>query len=576
MTSIAGTSATGPRPVDDAEWTVCRDCRAVLYAKRLARNLGVCPECGRHNALTAAERLELLLDRGSVQPLPLPLTAADPLGFVDSRPYPERLQRAREATGLAEAVVCVRGEILGQPVVVAVLDFRFLGGSLSGAVGELITGAAETALVDRTPLLLVSASGGARMQEGAVSLMQMAKTCQALAALNEAGVLTVSLVTDPTFGGVAASFATACDVIIAEPGARLGFAGPRVIEQTIRQKLPDGFQTAEFLAARGLIDMIRPRAALRVTLARLLSFGAGRPADDSEPADAGSPAVTDPELLPVRSPWELVQRARHLDRPTTLDYLNRIVSDFEELRGDRLGGDCPAIVAGVGRLDGLAVMLVGHQRGHTTADLVARNFGMPNPPGYRKAARLMRLAAKLRVPVVTLIDTPGAYPGLQAEEQGQAMAIAQNLVLMSGLPVPVVAVVIGEGGSGGALALAVADRVYMCAGSIYSVISPEGCASILWKDPALAPRAAEALKLDARSLLRLGVVDGVVPEPAGGAHLAHAEAADALRRVLVAALRDLLPLDPASLVARRRRRFRAFGAGAAPVGGSAGREGEGP
>jgi acetyl-CoA carboxylase carboxyl transferase alpha subunit/acetyl-CoA carboxylase carboxyl transferase beta subunit len=550
--------------VEVAEWSVCRGCRAMIYGKRLARNLQVCPECGWHNALSAPERLAQLLDQGSATSLGLVAGTADPLGFVDSMPYPERLRKARRATGLEEAVVCARGTIGGNPVVAAVMDFRFFGGSLNGAVGELITQAAELALSDRTPLLIVSASGGARMQEGVISLMQMAKTCQALGQLDEAGVLTISLVTDPTFGGVAASFATICDVTIAEPGARMGFAGARVIESTIRQKLPEGFQTAEFLLDHGLIDMIRPRAALRQTLARLLSVGSGRTEEGTAPAGPG--VITDPAALSERVAWEVVQQARNLNRPTTLDYIGHVVDDFEELRGDRLGADCPAIVGGLGRLDGTPVVVIGHQKGHTTSDLVARNFGMPNPPGYRKAARLMKLAAKLRLPVVTLVDTPGAYPGLQAEEQGQAIAIAENLRLMSSLPVPVVTVVTGEGGSGGALALAVADRVYICANSVYSVISPEGCASILWKDPALAPRAAEALKVDARSLLRLGIVDGVVPEPEGGAHTSHLQAADALRQALVGALRELLPLDPGRLVSLRRARFRKFGAAAAPVG----------
>ena len=553
--------------VEAAAWSVCRGCGALMYNKRLARNAQVCPQCGHHHPVAAYQRLIMLLDPGSLELLEFDTESADPLGFVDSMPYPQRLHRARQATGLEEAVVCGLGTIGGNPVVVAAMDFRFLGGSLNGAVGELITRAAELALAVRTSLLIISASGGARMQEGVISLMQMAKTCQALSQLDEAGVLTISLITDPTFGGVAASFATACDVIIAEPGARLGFAGPRVIEQTIRQKLPAGFQTAEYLLGQGLIDLIRPRCALRQTLARLLSAGSGRSTSGGDPAGT-NPVIVDPEQLPERAPWAVVQQARNLARPTTLDYIGHVVDDFEELRGDRLGGDCPAIVGGLGRLDGLPVMVIGHQKGHTTAELVARNFGMPNPAGYRKSARLMRLAAKLRLPVVMLVDTPGAYPGIAAEEHGQAMAIADNLRLMPALPVPLVTVITGEGGSGGALALAVADRVYMCANSIYSVISPEGCASILWKDPAMAPRAAEALRIDARSLLRLGIVDGVLPEPGGGTHTSYPQAADTLRRVVADALRELSGLTPARLIARRRARFRSFGAPGAPVPGA--------
>jgi acyl-CoA carboxylase subunit beta len=394
------------------------------------------------------------------------------------------------------------------------------------------------------------------MQEGAVSLMQMAKTSQMLGQLDEAGILTISLITDPTYGGVAASFATLCDVIIAEPGARLGFAGPRVISQTIRQTLPEGFQTAEFLLSHGLIDAIRPRSELRGTLARLLANGGkGKRELTAEESAVSSEPIGEHHM----DPWQAVQRARHLDRPTTSDYIGLLLEDFEELRGDRLGEDCPAIVGGLGRLNGLPVMLIGHQKGHTAAELAARNFGMPNPAGYRKAARLMRLAAKLNLPVITLVDTPGAYPGLEAEQNGQAIAIAENLRLMAGLPVPVVSVITGEGGSGGALALAVANRVLICANGVYSVISPEGCAAILWDDPSAAPKAAAALRLTARELRRMHIVDGVVPEPEGGVQTDHVAAAHNLRAALVGRLRELLPLDPAELIADRRARFRAFG-----------------
>jgi acetyl-CoA carboxylase carboxyl transferase subunit beta len=430
-----------------------------------------------------------------------------------------------------------------------------MGGSLSGAVGELITRAGETALERRVPLLIVTASGGARMQEGAVALMQMAKTSQMLGQLDEAGLLTISLVTDPTFGGVAASFATLCDVIIAEPGARLGFAGRRVIEQTIKQTLPPDFQTAEFLLANGLIDLIRPRQELRPTLARLLSIGS--PRELETPAEQETADLVSGE---AREAWQVVQAARHLNRPTTLDYFGLLLDDFEELRGDRLGADDAAIVGGLGRLAGLPVVVVGHQKGHTAAELGARNFGMPTPAGYRKAARLMNLAAKLAIPIVSLIDTPGAYPGKEAEQHGQAIAIAENIRLMSQLPVPVVSVVTGEGGSGGALALGVANHVLICANAVYSVISPEGCAAILWNDPAAAPRAAEALRLTAAELAPLGIVDRIVPEPEGGTQADHVAAGQHLRAALLTSLRELLPLSAEQLVADRRARFRAFGA----------------
>ncbi|MDG4800537.1 acetyl-CoA carboxylase carboxyltransferase subunit alpha [Micromonospora sp. WMMD980] len=571
-------TTTAPR--DEQLWSRCDGCASLLYRKRLRRNLDVCPECGSHARLDAPERVAQLVDPDSFTPLPERAVRVDPIDFVDALPYPHRLGAARAGTGLDEAVLCGTARLGGYPVALAVMDFRFLGGSLGCAVGELITRTAERALADGTPLVLVTASGGARMQEGALSLMQMATVSQALAGLREAGLLTISVVTDPTYGGVAASFATNTDVVLAESGARLGFAGPRVIRQVTGAALPDGFQTAEFLLRHGQVDMVVPRHALRGRLGALLAAAeAGRRPPVTRPAPR--PPAAPPVLArAARDPWETVRTARHPGRPTTLDYLETAFDGFVELHGDRLGADCPAIVGGVARLDGRPVMVIGHQKGHTTAELVARNFGMASPAGHRKALRLMRLAARLRLPVVTLVDTPGADPGVAAEQQGQAAAIAENILAMSVLPTPVVAVVTGEGGSGGALALAVADRVLMLEHAVYSVISPEGCAAILWPDSSAAPQAARALRLTGADLCRLGVVDELVPEPRPAAHGDPAGAAELLGRAVAATLAPLLTVPPAALVRRRRQRFRRFGAarsvglpattvpgGAAPAGG---------
>jgi acetyl-CoA carboxylase carboxyl transferase subunit beta len=518
---------------------------------------GVCPQCGCYGALTAAQRLALLADPDTLAMLNFELPDSDPLAFVDSRPYPSRIADAREATGLTEAVLCARASIGGTNAVIAAMDFRFMGGSLSAAVGEAITLAAETALADRAPLVLATASGGVRMQEGVVGLLQMVKTAQALQQLNEAGLATVCLITDPTYGGVAASFALLGDVILAEPGARLGFAGPRVIQETIREKLPEGFQTSEFLLERGFIDQVCPRSALRDRLGRLLSLATGRRRTAyTEPVE--QIVVREPEALEQRPAWEAVRKARDIGRPTTSDYLRMILDDFEELRGDRVGGDCPAIIGGIGRLGGDPIVVMGHEKGHTPGELTAHQYGMPAPAGYRKAGRLMRLAAKWGLPVVTLVDTPGAHPGLDAELQGQASAIAENLRLMSTLPVPVVTVVTGEGCSGGALAIAVADRLLVMENSFYTVISPEGCAAILWRERAAAPEAAQALRIDARSLLELGVADGVIPEPPGGAEADPVQAASSLRTAIRYELAELAALDPAGLIAARRTRYRDF------------------
>ncbi|MBF6270494.1 acetyl-CoA carboxylase carboxyl transferase subunit alpha [Nocardia farcinica] len=558
-------------------WTVCPFCDGMIYGRRYERAGRVCPDCDGHGMLTADQRIAALLDADSVRRIEPAETAADPLGFTDSRGYPERLAQARRQTGMTDAIRCAHGTIDGAPLVLAVMDFRFLGGSLGGAVGEAVTTAAEAAWARRVPLVIVTASGGARMQEGIVALMQMAKTSQALRRLDDAGVLTVSVVTDPTYGGVAASYATATDLVIAEPGARLGFAGPRVIAQTIGQTLPAGFQTAEFLLEHGFVDMICHRSALRDRLARVLALyadrrrtprtgdigagGAGGAGDlgRDDTAAGESPLRLDPAALPERDAWQSVRAARELGRPTTLDYLAAAFDEFVELHGDRLAADCPAMVTALARLHGAPVVVIGTQKGHDAAELSHRNFGMPSPAGYRKSARALRLAAKLGLPVITLVDTAGAYPGITAEERGQAAAIAESLKLLAGLPVPVIAVVTGEGGSGGALALAVADRVLVCENAVYSVISPEGCAAILWKDAAAAPTAAAALRVDSTSLVRLGVADGVVPEPSGGAHRDPAAAAAALRAALRDELGSLAAVPTPDLLERRHRRFRAFG-----------------
>jgi acetyl-CoA carboxylase carboxyl transferase alpha subunit/acetyl-CoA carboxylase carboxyl transferase beta subunit len=542
----------------DTTWVVCAGCHTMLYGKRFARNLKVCPDCGHHHRLTARERIQQLCDPGSVEWLVFPVHTEDVLEFTDTKPYPARLWEARHKTGLDEGVLVVRAAIDGSPLVCAVMEFGFLGGSLGAAAGELITNAAEEALRRQLPLLIVTASGGARMQEGVISLMQMVKTSQALARLDEARILTISLITDPTYGAVAASFATQCDVIVAEPSARLGFAGRRVIEQTIKHELPAGFQTAEFLRERGFIDMVTSRGALRATVHKLLAVTCHGGSDPGIEPDPGV-LVTDAEQLDEADSWQAVRQARELDRPTTLDYVERAFRDFTELHGDRIGGECQAVVGGVARLRDRPVVVVGHQRGRTLADLVARNYGMPTPAGYRKAVRLMRLAAKLRLPVVTFVDTPGAHPGIEAEENGQAVAIAESIKLMTSLPVPVVTVIIGEGGSGGALALAVADKVLISERGAYSVITPEGCASILWNDASMAPAAAHALKCDARNLLRMHVVDGVIIEPPGGSQHDHQEAARRVASVLDATLRRLDVMDSRALIETRRDKFRAFG-----------------
>ncbi|TDD72761.1 acetyl-CoA carboxylase carboxyltransferase subunit alpha [Jiangella aurantiaca] len=539
-------------------WTRCPNCSSYLYRKRLDRYAKVCPDCRHHLRLSLDERLDLLLDRDSFHPLGEIPAPNDPLGFADSRPYSQRLAAAQRKTGRPDAIAAGTATIGGNPVVVAALDFAFMGGSVGTVVGDVLVGAARRAGATRTPLLIVSASGGARMQEGCLSLMQLARTAQEIARLREAGVLVINLNTHPTFGGATASFSSLGDVIIAEPGSLVGFAGPQVIRQTIREALPPEFQTAEFLHERGLVDMVVPRESLRESLAGLLRLHRPAEAPAQPPARRDEPRRWQPGPA-ATDPWEVVCRARNVDRPTTIDYVHRLSDEFVELRGDRVHGDDPAVVGGVARLAGRNVVVIGHQKGHDTAEMVRRNFGMPHPEGYRKAMRLMRHAERFGLPVVTFVDTAGAYPGLQAEERGQGSVIAECIAAMSRLRVPVVSVLTGEGGSGGALALAVANRVLMLEYSYYSVISPEGCSTILWGSATRAPEAAAALRLTAPDLLELGIVDDVVLEPAGGAHTDPAGTVDRVGEAITAALGELSTRSGADLRDQRHARFDAFG-----------------
>ncbi len=564
------TAAPAATSREQVKWTKCPSCDAFVYHKRLKRNLGVCPECNYHFRLPVRERLALLLDEGSFDELGGDIEPVDALAFTDTKPYVDRIAEAQRRTGYREGALYGSASIGGNPLIVAAMDFAFIGGSLSGGVGEAITRAAELALERRLPLLVICASGGARMQEGCISLMQMAKTSQAIARLHEEGLLYMTLLTDPTYGGVSASFAFLGDLEIAEPGSRIGFAGAKVIEQTIRQTLPEGFQTAGFLLDHGQLDLVEPRENLRVAIRKVLALhtraDAARGGRPALPATEGRPPITDPTELPDRSPWDVVQLARHTDRPTTLEYVSHVFDDFQELYGDRLFDEDAAIVGGLAKLGDATAVVVGHQKGHTTSEMMERNFGMPHPEGYRKGLRLMRYAAKFGMPIVTLVDTPGAYPGLGAEERGQSIAIAESIMQMSRLPVPIVVVVTGEGGSGGALALAVGDRVMMMENSYYSVITPEGCSTILFKDAAQAPRAAAALRITAPDLLRLKIMDAIVPEPEGGAHTDPLVASANLKTAIVTALGELLELSREQLLERRYSRFRLFGtAGEQPV-----------
>ena len=488
----------------------CNKCGGAIIAEDVKKDHYICPKCGGYFRVHARRRIEMVTDEGSFEEWDSDLQGGNPLEY---KGYEEKLEKLQEKTGLSEAVITGKAKIDGRETAIGVCDGRFLMASMGEAVGEKIARAVERATEERLPVILFACSGGARMQEGIVSLMQMAKTSAALKHHSDAGLLYISILTDPTTGGVTASFAMLGDVILAEPKALIGFAGPRVIEQTIGQKLPEGFQRAEFLLEHGFLDAIVERPQMKAVLSKILALHENGKGTDFNRKECAQDLVADGRKEEKLTAWQRVELSRRKDRPVGSDYIDALFTDFVEFHGDRYFADDKAIIGGVARFHGMPVTVIAQAKGRNTKENIERNFGMPKPEGYRKALRLMKQAEKFARPVICLVDTPGAFCGLEAEERGQGEAIARNIYEMSGLKVPVVSIIIGEGGSGGALAMATADEVWMLENSIYSILSPEGFASILWKDSSKAKEAAEVMKLTAENLKSQGIVERVFAEP---------------------------------------------------------------
>ena len=529
----------------------CNKCGAAILTEEVKSAGYICPKCQGYFRVHAYERIRMTVDEDSFEEWEKDMEFVNPLEF---KGYEEKVKSLKEKTGLSEAVVTGKASIEGNPAVIAVCDGRFLMASMGQVVGEKITRAVERATKEQLPVIIFACSGGARMQEGIVSLMQMAKTAAALKQHSDAGLLYVSVLTDPTTGGVTASFAMLGDVILAEPKALIGFAGPRVIEQTIGEKLPKGFQRSEFLLEHGFIDRIVERKEMRTVLGNILQMH----------HTAQNPVIQKPvqivekerQSVQAKDAWERVTISRKNDRPVGQDYIRILFSDFLEFHGDRCYGDDPAIIGGIARFAGIPVTVIAQAKGKSTKENVAHHFGMPSPEGYRKALRLMKQAEKFKRPILLFVDTPGAFCGIEAEERGQGEAIARNLFEMSSMKVPVLSVVIGEGGSGGALALAVADEVWMLENAIYSVLSPEGFASILWKDSKRASEAAEVMKLTAADLKKLGVIEAVIAEPEVYTEETMQSVVFVLQKKITEFLDTHCNFSPEELAVQRYERFR--------------------
>lgn len=523
----------------------CNKCGKGIFTEDYKKNLYICPKCGGYLRMPAQKRIEFLTEADSFEEWDTGLSTENPLHMIG---YPDKIKALQDKTKLDEAVVTGKARIGENEVALMVMDGRFLMASMGEVVGEKIARGVERATKEKLPVIIFTCSGGARMQEGMTSLMQMAKTSAALKRHSDAGLLYVTVLTDPTTGGVTASFAMLGDIILAEPKALIGFAGPRVIEQTIHKKLPKGFQRSEFLLKHGFIDKIVERKDMKVVLEQILTMhrlttkhsgivkNTGAVSEINTDLNTVNPSSKREDVQAVsnknagksrkqklslaqkkragkKTAWERVLTSREKDRPVGEDYIYGLFEEFIEFHGDRNFGDDAAICGGIAYFQGKPVTVIAQMKGKSTAENIARNFGMPEPEGYRKALRLMKQAEKFHRPIICFVDTPGAFCGMEAEERGQGEAIARNLYEMSALKTPILSVLIGEGGSGGALAMAVADEVWILENAVYSILSPEGYAAILWKDGSQAARAAKAMKLTSYDLYKAGFVEKIIPEP---------------------------------------------------------------
>ncbi len=515
----------------------CARCGGSMNALR------VCSACDYHAPLTAWQRIDQIADRGTFQESDRHIWSGNPIHFSDGvTSYEKQVAEAQAETGLLDAVVTGRCQLMGAEVVLAVFDFRFLGGTMGSVVGEKVARAFDSGRRLELPVIVVCSSGGARIQEGMVALFQMAKTSLRAARLREQGVPLLAVLTDPTMGGVLASFASLGDVILAEPHARISFVGPRVHEKAMGDAVPPG--TAEFAYQHGTIDAIVERENLRAVLGHLAALLRKQEAGHARRPAAPRVARLAASKRPV---WETVELARHPARPTGRDIARRVFQDAFELHGDRSGEDDDSIMAGIGTLHGRPVVVVAQDR-HSA------NGGRAHPSGYRKAQRAFTIAERFGLPLITLVDTPGAATDEVAEAGGITAAVAESLARLGRLRTRIVNVVVGEGGSGGALALSVGDRLLMLENAIFSVIGPEAASTILYHDANHAHDLAGQLKLTARDLFGLRLVDRVVAEQPL-AHEAPDVLASMLRQALVEEVASLEQASIKTILSRRESRF---------------------
>ncbi len=533
----------------------------------------VCPTCRFHYSLTARERIDLLADRGTFRETNRTISSLEPLTFsarrkgrkkakekdenTDQAGGNERVPNDQRRTGLTEAVVTGHCNVGGNKATIVVLDFGFMGGTMGSVVGEKVTLAFEAAAKSGRPLVAVVTGGGVRIQEGVLSLLQMAKTATAVRHLREKGLPLIVVLANPATGQAYASFANLADIMLAEPGALIGLAPMRALREATKKSLPLDAHTAEAHLNHGLLDDVVDREDLKERISTILQvLGPQRSSRDSNWKSAkGEPAlVPDTEVADIELA-EAEGALRRIDRPTARDYIRSVVDHFIELKGDRVSGDDRTVVGGLGYLRGNKVVVIGQQRDIQLDHEVHHMY----PKGFRKAQRLIGLASSFHLPVVSFVDTQGAHPGLESEEQGIGNAVATTMSMMAEAPVPVVSVIVGEGGGEGALALGLADSMLM---QQYAILSPAPLHTGAWRwhrEPARSREAAHALVLTATECRELGLIDQVIPEPEGGAHEDLLSAAHYLQLAVAQELEKLGKLSTKKLVDRRHKKFRRMG-----------------
>lgn len=538
----------------------CKKCKKKISMDELMSNLYICPACGTYFSIDAYERIRFIVDKDSFKPLFENIKSKNPL---DNMVYKEKLCTLNKRLNVSEAVTIGKAKIGGYDVILGVCNTSFLMGTMGYAMGERVTQGFEYATKRKLPIIMFCCSGGARMQEGVVSLMQMEKTSAAVKRHSMAGLFFVSILTNPTMGGVTASFATLGDVILAEPGANIGFAGKRVIEQTIGSKIPENIQTSEAQINHGMIDLIVERKNQRDVLIYLLRIH-----DRSHSYRNFKLTIKEKKefeniqnnkrLNSNLTAWQRVRAARSVLRFSAAEYIEYIFDEFTEFHGDRFRGDDNALIGGTALLNGKPVTIIAGLKGKEMEECKKRNFGMPMPEGYRKVLRLMKQAEKFKRPVISFINTPGAYCDLDAETHGQGIAIAKNLYELSDLGIPILCIIIGEGGSGGALATAVGNEVWMLENAVYSVISPEGYASILWKNGLLAEKATNEMAITSNELLKLNIVDKIIPEYTGKNEKSISEISDYMKKLILEFLDKESRVSTKGLIKERYNRFRKY------------------